>query len=440
MSTHPPHDSHLPTDAAAPPALAVDPAQESLVQALRASFNILRVLMIVMVVLYLFSGIFRVQEGQQGLVARFGELRLNETDEGETPVFGPGWHPALPDPFDRKYVVTNKVLELKVTHFMFQHEQAASAKNLAEILPRLADLQPGVQGAMLTGDKNLSHGRWEIQYRIRDAARFVQNVSETPEGLEPLLQRLTETAVVCEVAGRTIEEVTREAIDSVRTGVRKRLQAALDRLETGVEVIEVVAYTIEPGAVREAFLDVTRAMNQKLSAKDKAEEIATEILNRAAGDRETYERLLAQINAYGEAQLRGATGAELDADLAEIDAALLAAEQGGAGQVAVRLRTARAAADGINERVQREYEQFQRYLELREVQPRIALLGLWNQMRREILGNRQNEIFLVPEANEIEILINRDPQRQIELEEERTLQRQRGGQPSGPARRTTLNK
>jgi hypothetical protein len=76
--------------------------------------------------------------------------------------------------------------------------------------------------------------------------------------------------------------------------------------------------------------------------------------------------------------------------------------------------------------VQREFEEFQKFYELREVQPRISVLGLWVQMRREILSNKENEIFFVSDSGEIEILINRDPQRQIEREEERALERRRG--------------
>ncbi len=423
---------------------SADPAQESLVGALHASFNVLRVVMVVLVVLYLFSGIFRVEPDQQGLIARLGKLRMTQGEQGETPVFGPGWHGALPDPFDAKYTLTGKVLELKTTHFMFEHDQAASSKNLAEIVFPLADLTPGQQGAMLTGDRNLSHGRWEIQYRIQDAAAFLTHVGEDPDSFQPLLTRLVESAVVREVAGRTVEDVTREKVDAVREGVHRRLQAALDRLETGVRVEQVVAYTIEPGAVRPAFLDVTRAQNEKKTLMDRAEEQATEIINAAAGSRQTHAELLTLITEYGNAQLQGTDDAQLAAMLSEIDVQLLAAEEQGAGQVAVTLSAARAEANDINDRVRREYEQFQRYQELRAAQPRLAVLGLWVQMRREILSNEMNEIFFVPDADEIEILVNRDPQRQIRLEEQRALDRQRGGiqranEPGQPTRRLQIN-
>ncbi len=278
---------------------------------------------------------------------------------------------------------------------------------------------------MVTGDRNLSHGRWDIEYQIEDAALFVENIGQSPADFEPLLTRLIDTAVVREVAGRTIEEVTRTNIDAVRAGVRERLQDALGRLRTGVKIVSVNTETIEPGAVRRAFLDVTRALNERQTLRDRAEETATEILNRAAGDRVTLDRLLGLVQAYGQAQLENASQTELDELLARIDRELdQAKDSDEAGQISVTLREADANASRLTESIRREYEEFVKYLELRAAQPRIALLGLWVQMRQQILANPDNEIFFVPsDADEIEILINRDPMRAIERERQRVLQR-----------------
>jgi membrane protease subunit HflK len=421
-STHS-HESHA--GVGAPPPRYSDPAQESLVRALRASFNILRVLMVVLVALYLLSGVFRVEPGQQGLVARLGELRMARTDKGESPVFTQGWYWALPDPFDKKYLITGRVQELTVTTFMFNHPQAATAADLSQILPPMSALAPGVDGAMMTGDRNLSHGRWKVQYQIEDAALFVQHVGESPAAFEPLLERLTEMAVVREVAGRTIEEVTRTARDAVQQRVHDRLQASLADLATGVQVVKIVADTIEPGAVRQAFMDVLRAENEGLSLQERAREEATEVLSRTAGDK--YDGLLDLIGQYGAAQLVDADEAELNRRLAGIDALLVAAKRDGAGQVAVKLSEAEARADQINESLRSEYKQFNDYLAQLKSQPRITLLNLWVAMRQEILSNRENEILFVPATQDIEIHIKNDAERKRELAEEEALMRQRSG-------------
>ncbi len=416
--------------AGAPP--AGDPAQESLVRALRASFNILRILMIVLVVLYLLSGVFRVETGQQGLVARLGRLREYAGPKGPEKVFPPGWHPALPDPFEVKYVLTSQEQGLVIPTFLFNHPQAMTTTDLSQIVAQSLDLTPGTDGAMLTGDRNLSHGRWEVRYRIQDGAQFLQNVGTTAADFERgLLRRLTENAVVREVSGRTIEQVTRTAIDDVQERVQVRLQKELDELETGVQVVQIRAFTIEPGAVRPAFMDVARAENERLSLQEKAEEEANEILSRTAGDK--YPELLRLIQAYSDAQLASADEAELAERLAAIWAKLDEAKRDGAGQIAVRLAEAEARADQLNQQLQAEYQQFVRYREQQQARPRITELSLWTQMREAILANRQNEIFFVPYANELEILVSSDKQRKLELEEERALKKREGG--TGPAQR-----
>ncbi len=425
MSNQPiPPNEQSPDEQAA--RLGADPAQQSLVQALRASFNILRVLMIVLVVLYIFSGVFRVEPGQQGLVARLGKLLENPATESY--VFRPGWHwRMLPDPFDQKYIVPGQVQTVTITTFMFQHPEAGTTKDLADIIRASGELEPGRDGAMLTGDKNLSHGRWQVQYQIDDAADFVQNIADTPADFEPLLQRLIETAVVREVAGRTVEEVTREAVDAVRQGVQRRLQRELDELDTGVRVVQIVANTIEPGPVRDAFVDVSRAENERQRLIREAEELATEILSRAAGDQ--YTELLRLIRAYGDAQLRGEEETVLTPLRAAIDAALEEAEAREAGQVAVRMREARARANEINKRVESEYQEFMKRRQEIAAQPRIALLSQWVQVRERILTSLANEIFFIPDSDEIEILINRDVVRKRQLEQQRVLEQQLRGQP-----------
>ena len=48
--------------------------------------------------------------------------------------------------------------------------------------------------------------------------------------------------------------------------------------------------------------------------------------------------------------------------------------------------------------------------------PEVTAVRLWVDMREAILNSDQNEIFFVPKAKELEIITNRDPQRQIEAD------------------------
>lgn len=393
------------------PRVPQDPAQESLASALRSGFNVLRVFMIVLVAFYLLSGVFQVRQGEEGLIVRFGKLVESGT---QGVVFEPGWHLALPDPFDEKLILSQATQTLRVDSFVFQRRPEDRDKPLSETLLVKDNLTPGVDGALLTGDKNLSHGVFRINYRITTADQFVRNVGDRVDAARPLLSRLADTAVLRSASGREVEDVTRRGIEAFANDIQNLLQSELDLLESGITIDKVSAETIEPGRVRRAFLEVTEAENAKESSIKQAEQESSRILNQTAGA--IYPGVLDAIRSYGAAQLTNADEDRLTALRDRIDAELDSA----GGKVATRLREARSMASSIRERIQREYEEFFFYRNLYQKFPRLTLIGLWRDMRASVLGSKQNEVFYVPQlCDTIEILTNRDPQRLIEAEMEK---------------------
>jgi len=85
----------------------LDAAGRSLSEALRISFIILKVIMIVLVVAFLASGFETVGPDEQALVLRFGKIQ----GVGEDRLLGPGLHWILPYPIDEivKIPVETKV-------------------------------------------------------------------------------------------------------------------------------------------------------------------------------------------------------------------------------------------------------------------------------------------------------------------------------------------
>ena len=422
------HDE-LPTGGGAPPSTH-DPAQESLSQALSAGFNVLRVIIVVLLVFYFLSGWFQVNPGEQGVIVRLGKLRT--TEDGASHVFHEGWHASLPDPFDEKIRISGESFKTKIYAFSFplgekELRLEISDVKLSELVPTKKKLQPGVDGAMLSGDRNLSHGLWAVEYRIEDAASFVQNVGDSRGDVERLLQRLTANAIVRTVAGMPVERVIRTQADEgagdFTNGVKRRLVAELQRLETGVAIISIQAQTVVPGGVRQAFLAVSNAKSKRNENESKARQEANRILSRTAGPRKKYAGLLAKITEYGAAQTTGGDEARLEELRVEIDGLLEHAE----GEVAVRLRQAQSRANQIRERVQQEYQLFVDYRDTYRKYPELTAVRLWVRMRDAILSSGENEIFFVPDAGEIEIITNRDLQRQVERDIQRYRDRYRPG-------------
>lgn len=408
------------TDAAtdAGPEQYVDPAHESLAKALHSAFNVLFVIMVALVIAYLLSGIFIVGTGETGLVARLGALRVSNS--GST-LFTEGAHLAWPDPFDEKIRLSASVQTIELDTFLFRRGEADMGKSLDELSTRAESLEPGVDGAMFTGDKNLSHGLWQVSYQIKQGDQFVQNVGESHEDGELLLRRLAENAIVRIVAGRPVEALIKR-ITTVTDDVAALLQNRLDALDTGIEITKVSAETIWPQQVRQSLDDVETAQADRATIISEAEQRAAQILNSAAGA--GYRAILDQIARYGLAQAEGKSEQELQTLRDRIDAEL---EKAG-GFVAVALRRAEAKRNIIRETVQREYDLYTSYLPLYKRDPLVTLRRLWTVTRNSVIQHEQNEVFFLPSVgNSVEIVINRDER--IRRERDAARYRQQSGRP-----------
>jgi regulator of protease activity HflC (stomatin/prohibitin superfamily) len=392
-----------------------DPAHESLTKALRSSFNVLRLIMLGLVVLYLFSGFFKLQSGEQGLISRLGKLR--RTAQGSA-VFREGLHICWPDPFDEKIRLSGQIKTLNVNSFLFEPRDASLPVSDWEPVSSL--LRPGYDGALLTGDRNLSHAHWKIEYGIRKpsgsseggARDFVTNVASQLGQAEKLLLRLTENAVVRTVASRSVDEVLRGGGAAIGSAVKDHVQSELNRLETGIFITKVTPITLEPRPVRGLTDFITQAANEKKRIEEDARKAQAEILNRAAGVQ--YKSLLNLIDRYGAAQTAGADQARLDEMRAAIDAALELA----GGEVARIIQQAQSQKTAIYEQAQRDYEEFSAHLANYRRDPIATKLTMWTDMRKRVHSSIQNEVFFLPNTG-TEIIISRDPHRAIKAQEER---------------------
>lgn len=391
----------------------LDPAQESLVQALHSGFWVLRIIMVVLIVAYLLSGAYKVESGEQWLVVRLGKLVVGADG---SPVIRSGVHFGLPDPFDQKIKLPGAQNRLTIDSFSFKRRDEDRGKSLAESTPASDVIKAGEDGAMITGDKNLSHGIWTVEYVIRDGKQFVTNVGESTAAFEPLLRSLAQTAIVHATAGRRVEEVTRTA-SVVSADVRLRLQKLLDKLQCGVDVNNVIAETIEPQTVKAAFSNATAALSERDRAVQQAQQQANETLNQAAGTQ--HEGLLRAIEEYGAAQATKGEEKRLQELRESIESQLATA----GGEVARALQEADGRANEILGAVRREFDEYKLLIDDYRRDPEVIALRIWVRMRDEVLSGKKNEMFYVPHNGVLDIQTNRDPVRTFERDRQDYLDR-----------------
>src|SRR5689334_19173553 len=78
------------------PDLPLDSGSQALSEALRSSFALVKFVMLVLVLVFLASGVFQVKNGTRAIVLRFGK----PVGSGESALLKPGLHFSWPYPID----------------------------------------------------------------------------------------------------------------------------------------------------------------------------------------------------------------------------------------------------------------------------------------------------------------------------------------------------
>lgn len=394
------------------PALTVaeeplDPANQSLADALRLSFRVLKLIMVALVAFFLLSGIVMVDQKQVVVVSRFGKL-VGEPRQ-------PGLNFAWPYPIDELIPVDTSPRTLIVRTFWLNINQNEQTKSLSELSPRGNALEPGVDGVLVTGDRLLMHMLLNVQYQVSntvrpwknrdssgeqlsDAMLFVENVSDP----EQLLRTVIQQATVAE-AGRTTADMIRTDRVQVANAVRETAQTILDELKCGIVLVKVVAEnSYWPLQARDEYLAVDQAMNTRQQAINAAESDRTKKLLGAAG--EAWKPIMKEVERLD--QLKDAT--ERAATIARIEELLIKQAKGDAGG---RIQVAEKDREKIPSDTLAEVARFNAVLEEYRRSPDLVRRRLQTRMLNDLYADPDVIKWWMPAGNEqLTLLLNKDPE------------------------------
>ena len=212
------------------------------------------------------TGFFIVQEGQQAVITRFGEIK-------GTREAGFNWR--LPYPIER-------------------HETVA--------LTQLRSIEIGrgttVQGtglkdsSMLTQDENIVDIKFTVQYRLKSAADFLfQNRNP-----DDAVTKAAESAIREVVGKGAMDTVLNKDRESIQRDVLASIQAQMDRYKTGIHVQTVNIQNVQPPEpVQAAFDDALKAGQDRDRLKNEGQAYANDVVPRAKG---TAARLKEEADGY----------------------------------------------------------------------------------------------------------------------------------------------
>jgi membrane protease subunit HflK len=146
--------------------------------------------------------------------------------------------------------------------------------------------------SMLTQDENIVDIRFTVQYRLKDARAFLFE-NRNPD--EAVVQ--ASESAVREVVGRSnVDAVLYQARDVLAADLLTSVQAQLDRLNAGIQVVNVnVQQVAVPEQVQAAFNDAVKATADRDRFKNEGQAYASDVIPRAQG---TAARLREEAEGY----------------------------------------------------------------------------------------------------------------------------------------------
>ncbi|MFA5626636.1 MAG: FtsH protease activity modulator HflK [Thiohalomonadaceae bacterium] len=219
-------------------------------------------------VLWAFSGIYIVDEGQRGVVLQFGAYN-------KTTMPGLNWYPRFIQTVDKVDISNVRSIDLG----------------------RRAD-----EALMLTQDENIIDVKFTVQYQVKDARDYLFNVREPDQ----TLRDAAETAIREIIGQSEMDFIITEGRSDVAQRIRNMMQSILDRYQAGLAVISFNMQDAQaPEQVQGAFADAVKAREDEQRLKNEAEAYANDVIPKARGQ---AARLIEESNAYREQVIAVAEG------------------------------------------------------------------------------------------------------------------------------------
>lgn len=258
-----------------PEAPMEDAGTQALSDALASSFRFIRALMIILVVVFLVSGIFTVNPNEMAVLLRLGK----PVGSGSDAILRPGLHWSFPSPIDeivRIPVGESRTVEATNCWYQVTPEMEISG----QLPPSLSTLQPGVDGYALTSDGNIIHARATAKYRIADPLRYAFGF----RGATNVLENALNNAVLYAAARHTAEEALYKDKTGFQDAVRRRFLQTIEKSNMGIQLEPIQVQTFPPMYVKEAFDQVLEAEQALSEARNTAQGEAEEITRKAVGE------------------------------------------------------------------------------------------------------------------------------------------------------------
>ncbi len=240
------------------------------------------ILLVILLVIWMASGIYIVSPDEAGVVKRFGKYIYTTK---------PGPHFHLPYPIET--VLKPKVTEVKRIEVGFRTIEPGPPARYRDV-PK--------ESLMLTGDENIVDMNLIVQYKVKDPVDYLFNVYNIPKTVKDATE-----ASIREVVGKNnIDEILTTGKYQVQQDTKKLLQRILDKYKSGIMIVAVQLQDVHPPEqVMQAFKDVASAKEDKIKYINEAQGYQNDIIPKAKGQ---AQKIINAAQAYLKSKVAEAQG------------------------------------------------------------------------------------------------------------------------------------
>jgi len=244
--------------------------------------GVVAIFLVLIGLLWLASGFFRVQPSEQGVVLRFGEWVRTEPQ---------GFHWHMPYPIETAYVLNVTQVNQEDIGFRSDKNERASQSELQH------------ERLMLTGDENIVDIAFSVFWKIDDAKNFLFNI-EYPQ--RQTVKEIAESVMREIIGQRPIQNALTEGRGEIQTQAQDHLQEVLNNYGAGILITEIRLEKVDPPEqVINAFRDVQAAAADRETLQNQAEEYANKLIPEARGE---AVKKIQSAEAYKEQIIAQSTG------------------------------------------------------------------------------------------------------------------------------------
>lgn len=227
-------------------------------------------------VVWLASGFYIVDESQRGVVLTFGK---------HSRTTGPGLQWRLPYPIQSHELVNLS----QVRTIEIGYRNNVKTRVLRESL-------------MLTDDENIVDLQFAVQYILKDPEDYLFNVRRPDE----VVMLVAESAFREAVGRSSMDFVLYEGREQIAASAEKLMQDILDKYQTGIAISRVNVQNAQPPEqVQAAFDDAVKAKQDQERQKNEGQAYFNDVVPRARG---AAQRLIEEANGYRQRVVANAEG------------------------------------------------------------------------------------------------------------------------------------